>query len=597
MREITSPVEAETSGTLFSHTLFKAVSPLFERWALDDLERAQRGVPERGDAFFDALLRNLNIGYDCPPEDLARLPATGPLLVVANHPFGLVEGIVLGAILSKIRPDFRFLANALLASIPGLEDRVIPVNPFGGSRSVLQNRKPLRQSVEWLKNGGLLVLFPAGEVATLRFPALAVADREWTVNMARLSRLTGAPVLPMFFHGSNSPAFHLAGLLHPSLRTVLLPHELLKKAGTNIRLSIGSHIPSDRLSATSDPTGYVRGRTLMLASRSQRPQKPLPFTHLRTAPIAAAGDPNPIRREIETLPAQQILTRHGEFLVCFAAASQIPFALREIGRLREITFRQAGEGTGKAADLDGYDRYYTHLLMWNQEKHEIVGAYRFGKTDEVIASLGVRGLYTNTLFRLKPAFYRNIQPALELGRSFVRPEYQKSFFPLLLLWKGIGHYVARNPRYRVLFGPVSISKDYSPSSRDLIVSFIKSRCANNDLAAHIEPRKPFQIRRPSACDPRNFSSLLSDLDELSEVVADIEPDGKKIPVLLRHYLNLGGQILDFNVDRKFANVLDGLVVLDLAKVSRRQLERYMGAENADGFLRMHAAGRLTDTAA
>jgi putative hemolysin len=173
-------------------------------------------------------------------------------------------------------------------------------------------------------------------------------------------------------------------------------------------------------------------------------------------------------------------------------------------------------------------------MMWNQEKREIVGAYRFARIDEVMASSGVRGLYTNTLFRLKPAFYRSIQPALELGRSFVRPEYQKSFFPLLLLWKGIGHYVARNPRYRFLFGPVSISKDYSPSSRDLIVSFVRSRYGNESLAAHIAPRKPFQTRRPSPCDPRNFSTLLSDLDELSEVVADIEPDHKKIPILLRH---------------------------------------------------------------
>jgi putative hemolysin len=564
---------------------------------MGDLARARQGALDGGETFFDDLLKSLKIGYDCTPEDIDRLPVTGPLLLVANHPFGLIEGIVLGAILSRIRPDFRFLANALLASIPGLENRVIPVNPFGGSQSVQENRKPVRQCIDWLKSGGLLVVFPAGEVATVRFPAMTIEDSEWTANMARLSKLTGAAVLPLFFHGTNSPAFHVAGFVHPRLRTALIPRELLRKAGTTIRLSIGTIIPADRLAAAPDPTGYVRGRTLLLEARAQRPVKTGGLIHLKPAAIAAPQDANLIAKEIGNLPDDQILVRHGEYVVCFATAAQIPCALQETGRLREITFRLAGEGTGKSTDLDGYDRYYSHLLMWNRQTREIAGAYRFAKTDEVIASFGVDGLYTNTLFRLKPAFYRSIQPALELGRSFVRPEYQKSFFPLLMLWKGIGHYVARNSRYRTLFGPVSISKDYTASSRDLIVSFVRSRCGNNDLAAHIEPRKPLQARRPSPCDPRNFSALLSDVDELSEVVADIEPDRKKIPILLRHYLNLGGQVLDFSVDRKFSNVVDGLVVLDLGKVNRRQLERYMGGENADAFLREHGMNHRTNTAA
>jgi putative hemolysin len=586
-----------TSRSLFSGSLLHALSPLVERWAMSELARARQGALAGGEKFFDDLLDSLKLGYQCAPEDLERLPVTGPLLIAANHPFGLVEGIVLGAILSKTRPDFRFLANALLASIPGLENRVIPVNPFGGPQSVQENRKPLRQSVEWLKSGGALVVFPAGEVATFRFPDLVIADREWTANMACLSRLTGAAVLPLFFHGTNSPAFHVAGFVHPRLRTALIPHELLRKAGTNIRLSIGTAIPADRLAATSDPTGYVRGRTLLLEARAQPPAKTGGFVRLTPGAIAAPQDANRIEREIAGLPHDQVLVRHSEYLVCWATARQIPCGLREIGRLREITFRQAGEGTGKSTDLDAFDRYYCHLLMWNRKEREIAGAYRFARTDEIIASAGIRGLYTNTLFRLKPAFYRSIQPALELGRSFVRPEYQKSFFPLLLLWKGIGHYAARNPRYRILFGPVSISKGYSASSRDLIVSFVRSRCGNEDLAAHIEPRQPLRRHKPSACDPRNFSTLLSDLDELSEVVADIEPDHKKIPILLRHYLNLGGQVLDFSMDRKFSNVVDGLVVLDLRKVSRRQLERYMGTENAAAFLREHGVDQVTNTAA
>jgi putative hemolysin len=268
-----------------------------------------------------------------------------------------------------------------------------------------------------------------------------------------------------------------------------------------------------------------------------------------------------------------------------AAAGQIPRALKEIGRLREIAFRQAGEGTGRAADLDAFDAYYQHLFVWNEQAREIVGAYRFAGTGEVIASMGVRGLYTNTLFRLTPSFYRGIQPALELGRSFVRPEYQKSFLPLLLLWKGIGHYVARTRRYRFLFGPVSISAEYSPPSRALMVSYLKSLRGAEALAECVKPRKPFRAPRLAHCDPGDFSLLLSNLDELSEIIADIEPDHKKLPVLLRHYLNLGGRVVEFNLDRRFSNALDGLLVLDLAKVGRKQLDRFMGPDNAGSYLR------------
>jgi putative hemolysin len=564
---------------------------------MDALERARQGAPEGGATFFDDLLKSLAIGCECLAEDVSRLPVTGPLLAVANHPFGLVEGIVLGSILSKVRPDFQFLANSLLASIPGLEKRVIPVNPFGGPKAVLENRRSVRQAIEFLKAGGLLVVFPAGEVATFRFPEFAVKDGKWTANMARLSQITGAPVLPMFFHGTNSPAFHMAGLIHPLLRTVLLPHELLRKAGTKIQLSIGTPIPADRLATAANPTEYVRGRTLMLEARAQCPAKAPRSIRLPPAEIVKPQESGLMEREIASLPQDQVLVSHSEYVVCHATAQQIPGALQEIGRLRETTFREAGEGTGKSIDLDAFDQYYHHLLLWNQDARDIVGAYRFAKTDEVMTSFGIRGLYTNTLFRLKPTFYGRIEPAIELGRSFVRAEYQKSFLPLLLLWKGIGHYVARHPRYRTLFGPVSISKDYTESSRDLIVSFVRSRCGNRELEAHVQARKPLRNRKPSQCNPRNFSSLLADLDELSDVVADIEPDRKRIPILLRHYLNLGGQILDFSMDRNFSNVLDGLVVLDLAKVSRRQLERYMGAENADEFLKQHHAGQLTDTAA
>jgi putative hemolysin len=206
--------------------------------------------------------------------------------------------------------------------------------------------------------------------------------------------------------------------------------------------------------------------------------------------------------------------------------------------------------------------------------------------------MGTAGLYTSTLFHLRRDFYERVRPGLELGRSFVRPEYQKGYLPLLLLWKGLGHYVAAFPQYKILFGPVSISKDYCTSSRELMVTYLRKRHGDQNLSRAVRPRRRFRGRKAAGCDPRNFSSLLADIDELSSVVSDVEPDHKGVPILLQQYLHLGGRILEFSVDRKFANVLDGLIVVDMTEASRRSLNRYMGPENAAKFLEMHADLKL-----
>jgi putative hemolysin len=585
----------ETARNLILQAPLGPIALMLEKWFIGDIEQIYSKLVRSNRSFFDAMLDSLKIRYQCAPEEIRHIPTEGPAIIVANHPFGLLDGMVLGAILSGCRPDFRILTNSLIASIPQLREFTIPVDPFGGTEAVLANRKPLRESIQWLRGGGLLAVFPAGEVASLRPGRFGITDPDWTENVVRLAQRVSAPVVPVFFHGANSPAFHLAGLVHEPLRTLLLPHELLNKANSIVRASVGSPISADRLAGKDgieSATAYLRARTFMLGSRPKEKSAPklrfpAPERTKHLPPVAEAQDAAVMRREIEALPEERRLVSAGHHQVLVAQAEEIPSVLLELGRLREITFRQAGEGTGQPLDLDRFDRHYEHLFAWNQEAGELIGAYRVAKSDEVIERFGTRGLYTSTLFHLHPEFYENIRPALELGRSFVRPEYQKGYLPLLLLWKGLGHYVARNPRYRTLFGPVSISKDYNPSSRALIVSFLKSRHCDEFLAGSVKPRKKFYVRGPRDCDPRNFSSLLTNLDELSEVVADLEADGKGIPILLQQYLNLGGQILDFSVDRKFSNVLDGLIVVDLLKPTHRQLERYMGKTNAAEFLRFH----------
>ncbi len=569
---------------------------MLEKWLTEDLDRIYGLLQGADHEFFYGVLAELGIRYQCGPEDLARIPAKGPVIVVSNHPFGLADPLILGALLASVRKDFRFLANSFLDAFPHLGRYMIPVNPFGGANAVRENRKSLRRSIEWLDAGGLLAVFPAGEVASMRLPDLGIRDPEWTQNVVRLMLRTGAPAIPVFFHGTNSPVFHVAGLMHPVLRTLLLPRELFNKTGTEIQVSIGKPIPSDRLAGIPDlreATEYLRARTYLLEGRARlRPSQPRfakPDMWRKAAALPAAKDASVMAREIESLPPERHLMNAGEYLVSVAAADEIPTALLEIGRLRELTFRRAGEGTGRAIDLDSFDRHYEHLTIWNREKREIAGAYRLARTDEILQRMGAGGLYTSTLFHLHPNFYEAVSPALELGRSFVRPEYQKGYLPLLLLWKGLGHYVAANPRYRILFGPVSISKDYTPSSRALMAGFLKSRPGGQDLAAYIKPRKEFRVRGLPGCDPRTFGSLVSNLEDLTDLVGDLEADHKGIPILLQQYLNLGGQILEFSVDRKFSNVLDGLILVDLVKANQSKLEKYMGKDRARNFLAHHSA--------
>jgi putative hemolysin len=381
--------------------------------------------------------------------------------------------------------------------------------------------------------------------------------------------------------GINSFTFQLLGLLHPRMRTALLAHEFLNKSNRDIELRIGTPISPAKVRRYQDDLAlirYLRHRTYLLQSRDTRQPR-----RLATEKLAPGNNREELIAEIAKLSRDQILVETEEFLVLLAKAPQIPSLLHEIGRLREITFRQAGEGTGRAIDLDQFDDHYWHLFLWSKVEQEIAGAYRLGPSDEIVKRMGVRGIYTSQLFAWTPSFLERISPALELGRSFVRPEYQKSYSPLLLLWRGIGQFLVRNPRYKVLFGPVSISTDYGSASRQLMVQFLSAHRGSPELARLVRARNPFRIR-PSRVAEELAKEPADDVEELSTLVADIELDRKGVPILLKQYLKLGGELVAFNVDRKFANALDGLIVVDLRKTDIRLVERYLGREGAAAFL-------------
>jgi putative hemolysin len=578
------PVSDAARALVAETHLHAAAGWFFEKFLLPeelDVAWSDAVLQPTGQQLFERLLEGLGVECECAPGDLHRVPRRGPVVAVANHPFGMVEGVILGSLLLRVRPDVKFLANSMLSNVPGLGEYVFPVNTLG--RAAKENWRSLRQSIDWVKKGGMLVVFPAGEVSSLNLSKLEICDPKWDDKVTRIIQMAGAVSLPMFFHGVNSAMFQVAGLIHPRLRTMLLPRELANKRGGTIRISIGRPIKAQsliRLKNETTATDYLRQRTHLLDIRQREPKK-LWRVGLKPAAVIPAVKAFSLRDEIAGLPAESKLVESGGYEVYSASAEQIPNVLLEIGRLREITFRLAGEGTGRSIDIDRFDRDYQHLFLWNTDSNEIAGAYRLAGTDVVPE------LYTSTLFRFREGLLEGMSPALELGRSFVRSEYQKSFSALLLLWKGIGRYVARNPRYRVLFGPVSISREYSEASRALIVAYLQQRCGNGDLARYVEPRRQFRARRLRGCDPHVLATLLDNVEELSDAVADLEADGKGVPVLLRQYLNCGGEMLAFNVDSAFSDVVDGLVVVDLMKMSRPQLEKYLGKEGAAAFLGMH----------
>lgn len=560
-----------------------ARGPLGGILGLRRLAHIYEGVPQRDDpdGFLRAALEALQVGWSVSAADLARVPTSGPLVVVANHPFGGVEGMILALALRSVRPDLKLLANWALTSLPELAPILIPLDPFERPSSVVANLRGLRAAIAWLKAGGALAVFPSGEVAHLHPHRLRVDEPRWRETTVRLVRHCQAKVLPVYFHGANGVAFQVLGLLHPMLRTALLPRQLLNKRGSTIRMSIGEPILPSQLPHGDDHTvaRRLRERTLLLAQRQKRAPAPMKAE----LPLAPPQPREFLRAEVERLPAEHSLARSGHLVVMWAEAARIPHLLREIGVRREETFRQVGEGTGRELDLDCFDSTYVHLFIWDTAQGELVGAYRMGLIDQLLAKGGISALYISTLFRYRPELFAQLGPALELGRSFIRPPYQRSFSALLLLWRGIGEFVVRRPQYRYLLGPVSISADYQLFSRALMADYLARHVRDPHLARFVRPRRPF---RPPLRH-RRAAVRLADLDEVSAVVTHVEADQKGVPVLLRQYLKLGARVLGLNVDPEFSNVLDALVLVDLTRTEPRVLERYLGAEGARQFLAYH----------
>jgi len=579
--------------------LLRFITKLIKPWlekvvGLDELNQIYFKACQLPDdeCFCERLLKVMNIELDINHDDLQKIPKEGPVLVTSNHPFGGIDGIILLACLRRTRMDVKAMVNYMLSVIPEMQEMFIYVDPFDRDGSIKTNMRPMRECLTWLKEGHMLFVFPSGEVSSYDKEQKMIRDPDWNTGIATLARKTNATVVPMFVKGSNTKLFNLAGMIHPRLRTLLLPRQLVKKHNEKITIEIGSPvIPSETkecFKTSKELLQYIRLRTYILSARgkdsaitkiSKAPLQPKPME-----PVINAIPPDTLKAEITALPEASFLTSSSTLQAYIAPSSAIPNIMQEIGRLREITFREVGEGTGKSIDIDIYDNYYLHLFIWDTDKEQLIGSYRIGRTDQIIKDHGVKGLYTNTLFKFNTRLTDAINPALEMGRSFIRKEYQKTYSSLLLLWKGISIYISRNPQYRILFGPVSITNEYNQVSKDMILTTMRLNYMNEKLKHLVKAEKPPKNPLKAEWNLPDYASIFNDIEHMSDCVSEIEEDGKEIPILLRQYIKMGGEILSFNVDPEFSSVIDALIMVDVSKTPEKILRRYMGSEKAAQYL-------------
>lgn len=552
---------------------------LMEMMKLNDINKVfSQNEHFNGLEFVDKILETIGVSIDFDEDDLKNIPKTGGFIAIANHPYGGIEGLALVKLLCTVRPESKVMVNFILKKIPNLSEFFVAVNPFENVQHS-SSISGLKATFDLLQSGTPIGIFPAGEVSTFSLDKQEITDRLWHPVVGKLIARAKLPVVPIYFHGNNGVLFNILSFIHPTLRTAKLPSEFLNKQGLKIKVRIGKPIHIEDISYrnnTNKLLDFLRARTYALGTGLEEEKKMFNPINLfkikkKPEPVIQETDRKLIVDEIEELEGFRVW-QEKNYEVYIAPTIAIPNILREIGRLREITFREVGEGTNKKIDLDNYDIYYSHLFIWDKDQQNIVGAYRIGKGDEILNTMGRRGFYLSELFKIKEPFYPLLRKGIELGRSWIRKEYQQKPLPLFLLWKGILKYLLDNPQYRYMFGPVSISNNFSKFSKSLIVDYITKNHFDYELAHYVKPKNKFKADL-SAIDKDLLIESSESLKDLDSLISDIENSHIKIPVLLRQYMNLNAKIICFNIDPKFSDCLDGFLVVDMQNIPPEMLEK------------------------
>lgn len=538
-----------------------------------------------GKDFLEKILDEFQVKFEIPEEDLKRLPKEGAYITISNHPLGGVDGILLMKLLLDREPNFRIIANFLLHRIEPLKPFIMPVNPFDSHKDAKSSVSGIKDALRHLSENKPLGIFPAGEVSTYKDGKLVV-DKPWEEGAIKLIKKAKVPVVPIYFHAKNSKLFYFLSQLSDTLRTAKLPSELLTQKDRVIKVRIGKPISvaeQEEFNNIDAYSEFLRKKTYMLANPYEKDTKLLDPAHLNLklrdkGPKEIAGPAN-----LEKMEAELVAIRKGDYRllqsknyeVFLVSADKIPNILHEIGRLREITFREVGEGTNNSLDLDQYDKYYHHMFLWDDDAKCIAGAYRMGLGNTIYKKYGIDGFYLHDLFRFEPELYDMMSKSIEMGRAFIVKDYQQKPMPLFLLWKGIVHCTLRYPEHKYLIGGVSISNQFSQFSKSLMIEFMKSNYYDPYVAQYIHPKKEYKVKLKDADKDFVFNEAEADLNKFDKIIEEIEPGSLRLPVLIKKYIKQNARVVAFNVDPLFNNAVDGLMYIRIADLPESTVKPVM----------------------
>ena len=531
-----------------------------------------------GNDFIDAILDEYKVEFDFFEEELKRIPKTGPFITVSNHPLGGIDGIILIKLISRVRPDYKVMANFLLQKIEPLKDYFMPVNPFETRRDIMSSFAGVKESLDHVKSGKPLGIFPAGEVSTYKIKKGIVEDKPWDKSAIKFIRKMEVPVVPVYFKARNSAFFYLLSMLNPNFRTAKLPSELRHQKNKSIRIRVGRPISvkdQQEFDTLEHYGAHLRQRTYLLRQAMSPAKRVFPLKRPeKPQEILAPQSAEVLREEIEALrDTKALLFSHKNYDLFFVSSSKIPTLLQEIGRLREITFREVGEGTNSPLDIDEYDYHYHHLILWDRENTQIAGAYRVALGHKVYKKYGIKGFYINTLFKIDRRLHQKMfGKALELGRAFVVKEQQLKPWPLFLLWAGIAQVIRRYPKIQYVVGSASVSGSFSRFSRSLMAEYLQLHYSDAEMAQYIHPRKPFKSKLKEEYKKLVFESSQKDLNKFERLINELEPGEKRFPVLIKKYLKQNGKLVCFNVDPHFNDSLDGFLYIRVKDIPEETFE-------------------------
>ncbi|AOZ99043.1 MULTISPECIES: GNAT family N-acyltransferase [Flavobacterium] len=549
--------------------------------------------------FLNGIVDDLQIKFEIPEEDYKRLPKDGAYITISNHPLGGIDGILLLKLMLEREPNFKIIANFLLHRIAPLKQYIMPVNPFENHKDAKSSVLGIKETLRHLSDGKPLGMFPAGEVSSYKDGQLVV-DKPWEEGAIKVIRKAQVPVVPIYFHAKNSRLFYILSKISGTLRTAKLPSELFSQKNRVIKVRIGKPISvaeQNEYESIEAYSEFLRKKTYMLANPFEKESKLLTPSSLKITrnpkEIANPANGEKIISEVNALRDTDCrLLQSKNYEVFFAQANKIPSILHEIGRLREITFREVGEGTNESIDLDKFDQYYHHLFLWDDEAKKIAGAYRMGLGSEIYPKHGIEGFYLNELFRFEPELFETMHQSIEMGRAFIIKEYQQKPMPLFLLWKGIIHTTLRFPEHKYLIGGVSISNQFSDFSKSLMIEFMKSNYYDPYIAQYIHPKKAYKVKLKDADKDFIFNETEADLNKFDKIIDELEPGILRLPVLIKKYIKQNAKVVAFNVDPLFNNAVDGLMYIRIADIPESTMKPVMEEFQAELERKINEKGEL-----